>query len=177
MDQRHRQRSNLDHRNRNNPIMATNSDDKNLRNQKFASSSFKMQFKSLIFVIITSIILLCKCEFCYGQRYLPATPTQPCNQQLSDWPDDVTDIDGGDINFPMSSSNQEPCCACDEAKYEVIFEGLWSKFTHPKDFPSNVWLTHFSDIIGASHSSDFKMWEKQGYATEGLQVNHYHFIN
>lgn len=24
------------------------------------------------------------------------------------------------------------CCACDEAKYEVTFEGLWSKNTHPK---------------------------------------------
>lgn len=24
------------------------------------------------------------------------------------------------------------CCACDEAKYEVAFEGLWSRNTHPK---------------------------------------------
>lgn len=24
------------------------------------------------------------------------------------------------------------CCACDEAKYEVTFEGLWSRNTHPK---------------------------------------------
>ncbi|KAG5886702.1 hypothetical protein JTB14_015767 [Gonioctena quinquepunctata] len=29
------------------------------------------------------------------------------------------------------------CCTCDEAKYEVTFEGLWSRNTHPKDFPSN----------------------------------------
>ncbi|KAL3267421.1 hypothetical protein HHI36_011548 [Cryptolaemus montrouzieri] len=29
------------------------------------------------------------------------------------------------------------CCACDEAKYEVTFEGLWSRNTHPKDFPPN----------------------------------------
>lgn len=29
------------------------------------------------------------------------------------------------------------CCACDEAKYELTFEGLWSRHTHPKDFPSN----------------------------------------
>lgn len=27
---------------------------------------------------------------------------------------------------------QEECCACDEAKYEVAFEGLWSRNTHPK---------------------------------------------
>ncbi|GFY46787.1 spondin-1 [Trichonephila inaurata madagascariensis] len=29
----------------------------------------------------------------------------------------------------------EDCCACDEAKYELTFEGLWSRHTHPKDFP------------------------------------------
>lgn len=63
----------------------------------------------------------------------------------------------------------EECCACDEAKYEVIFEGLWSKYTHPTDFPANIWLTHFSDIIGSSHSADFRMWEYGGYASEGLR--------
>lgn len=26
----------------------------------------------------------------------------------------------------------DECCACDEAKYEVTFEGLWSRNTHPK---------------------------------------------
>lgn len=50
----------------------------------------------------------------------------------------------------------EKCCACDEAKYEVTFEGLWSRHTHPKDFPSNGWLTRFSDIIGASHTSEYR---------------------
>lgn len=34
------------------------------------------------------------------------------------------------------ADNQGPvlneCCACDEAKYEVTFEGLWSRNTHPK---------------------------------------------
>ena len=24
------------------------------------------------------------------------------------------------------------CCACGEAKYELAFEGLWSRYTHPK---------------------------------------------
>ena len=50
----------------------------------------------------------------------------------------------------------EPCCACEEAKYEVTFEGLWSEDTHPKNFPSSQWLLHFSDIIGASHSADYR---------------------
>ncbi|KAF8771040.1 spondin-1-like [Argiope bruennichi] len=63
----------------------------------------------------------------------------------------------------------EDCCACNEAKYELIFEGLWSRHTHPKDFPENEWLTSFSDIIGASHNVNFRMWEYGGYATEGVK--------
>ncbi|XP_076067387.1 spondin-1-like [Oratosquilla oratoria] len=61
------------------------------------------------------------------------------------------------------------CCACNEAKYEVTFEGLWSRQTHPKDFPTNEWLTHFSDIIGASHSADYRVWEYGGFASDGLR--------
>ncbi|XP_076311519.1 spondin-1-like [Tachypleus tridentatus] len=61
------------------------------------------------------------------------------------------------------------CCACNEAKYEVEFEGLWSRQTHPKDFPSNEWMTQFLDIIGASHTVNFRMWEYGGFATEGVR--------
>lgn len=31
----------------------------------------------------------------------------------------------------------EECCACDEAKYEMTFEGLWSRYTHPKGYPDS----------------------------------------
>lgn len=61
------------------------------------------------------------------------------------------------------------CCACDEAKYELVFEGLWSRYTHPDDFPDNYWLAYFSDIIGASHSNEFRMWSPDGYATDGVR--------
>jgi len=63
----------------------------------------------------------------------------------------------------------DPCCACEEAKYEVMFQGLWSKETHPKDFPTSEWLLHFSDVIGASHSSDYRVWEKGATASKGLE--------
>jgi hypothetical protein len=53
----------------------------------------------------------------------------------------------------------EPCCACDEAKYEVIFEGLWSRHTHPNKYPKDEWKTQFSDLIGASHSIDYDLWK------------------
>ncbi|KAL1505585.1 hypothetical protein ABEB36_005116 [Hypothenemus hampei] len=61
------------------------------------------------------------------------------------------------------------CCTCDEAKYEVTFEGLWSRNTHPKDFPSNGRITRFSDIIGASHTVNYSFWNYGDFASEGLQ--------
>ena len=64
----------------------------------------------------------------------------------------------------------EPCRACDEAKYEVIFEGLWSRHTHPKEFPSNEWETAFSFMIGASHSIDYDLWKYGELSSPALQV-------
>ncbi|XP_076544630.1 spondin-1 isoform X2 [Osmia lignaria lignaria] len=63
----------------------------------------------------------------------------------------------------------QECCACDEAKYEVTFEGLWSRNTHPKDFPSKGWLIRFSDVIGASHTVDYGFWKYSGMASTGLR--------
>ena len=65
--------------------------------------------------------------------------------------------------------NEQCHCPCDEAKYELIFEGLWSKHTHPDNFPESFWLAHFSDIIGASHSSDYRMWSPNSNASEGVK--------
>lgn len=41
---------------------------------------------------------------------------------------------------------------------QFIFEGIWSNETHPRDYPFAVWLTHFSDVIGASHDTNFSFW-------------------
>ncbi|XP_018495861.1 spondin-1-like [Galendromus occidentalis] len=88
-------------------------------------------------------------------------------------------MDDGDLTRELCPEEQDnedeqpplldECCACDEAKYEMTFEGLWSRYTHPKGYPDNEWLTHFSDIIGASHAADFKMWEYEGFASEGVK--------
>ncbi|XP_050426277.1 spondin-1-like [Adelges cooleyi] len=61
------------------------------------------------------------------------------------------------------------CCACDEAVYEMKFEGLWSAKTHSKDFPTALWLTHFSDIIGASHDKNFSLFTEGQWATDGVR--------
>ncbi|XP_053961979.1 spondin-1 isoform X2 [Anastrepha ludens] len=63
----------------------------------------------------------------------------------------------------------DPCCACDEAKYELTFEGKWSRHTHPKDFPANSWRTRFSDIIGASHTIDYRFWTYGELGSQGLR--------
>ncbi|CAH2092340.1 unnamed protein product [Euphydryas editha] len=62
------------------------------------------------------------------------------------------------------------CCACDDAKYRMVFEGLWSPQTHPKDFPVQaLWLTHFSDVIGATHRKNFSFWGEGEIATDGFR--------
>lgn len=72
-------------------------------------------------------------------------------------------------DFDSQPRIEEPCCACDEAKYELTFEGKWSRHTHPKDFPANSWQTGFSDIIGASHTIEYRFWKYGEYATAGLR--------
>jgi hypothetical protein len=52
---------------------------------------------------------------------------------------------------------------------QLIFEGLWSNQTHPKDFPFSLWLTHFSDIIGASHERNYSFWGEGQLASDGLR--------
>lgn len=53
--------------------------------------------------------------------------------------------------------------------FQFIFEGIWSNETHPKDFPFAVWLTHFSDIIGASHETNFSFWGENHIATDAFK--------
>lgn len=64
---------------------------------------------------------------------------------------------------------KKECCACDEAKYSFVFEGIWSNETHPKDYPFAIWLTHFSDVVGASHESNFSFWGENHIATDGFR--------
>lgn len=70
---------------------------------------------------------------------------------------------------PEEKEKKYECCACDEAKYNFVFEGIWSNETHPKDFPFAVWLTHFSDVVGASHDTEFSFWGENHIATDGFR--------
>lgn len=99
---------------------------------------------------------------------------------------------------PERENADDQCCACDEAKYNVrlsyfhcfqssshfnnhlmlmifhfffqfVFEGIWSNETHPRDYPFAIWLTHFSDVIGASHDANFSFWGENHIATDGFR--------
>ncbi|XP_033741348.1 spondin-1-like isoform X2 [Pecten maximus] len=66
----------------------------------------------------------------------------------------------------------ESCCACGGATYNLHFKGLWSRQTHPKGFPEEedeLVLMHWSRLVGASHSSDYTIWEYGQPATEGVK--------
>lgn len=63
----------------------------------------------------------------------------------------------------------DECNVCEEAKYKVTFQGLWSQNTHPREFPSDKWLTNFSMVIGASHSTEYALWEHGSRASDGLK--------
>lgn len=53
--------------------------------------------------------------------------------------------------------------------FQLTMEGIWSNRTHPKDFPFSAWLTHFSDVIGASHEPNFSFWGRDHVATDGFR--------
>ncbi|ESN96692.1 hypothetical protein HELRODRAFT_147427, partial [Helobdella robusta] len=61
------------------------------------------------------------------------------------------------------------CCACGSAKYEMTFEAVWSRKTHPKDFPIADALTHWSNIVGASHTRNFSIWRYGEVASMGVK--------
>ncbi|RZC32934.1 spondin-1-like, partial [Asbolus verrucosus] len=64
----------------------------------------------------------------------------------------------------------ETCSACNEAKYEVAFQGLWSRNTHPKGFPEDPWKTKLGDVIGASHKYSKSFWQQATLASPGLKL-------
>ncbi|XP_067123536.1 spondin-1-like isoform X2 [Centruroides vittatus] len=74
----------------------------------------------------------------------------------------------GELDNNVQPEILEECCACEEAMYELVFECLWSEHTHPKDFPADRFRTNFSTIMGATHSADFRIWDYNQKASQGI---------
>ncbi|MEM9293875.1 MAG: spondin domain-containing protein [Acidobacteriota bacterium] len=55
--------------------------------------------------------------------------------------------------------------ATSSAQYTVRFDALWSRSTHPADFPPGP---HFSPLVGATHQEGIRFWEVGTRATHGI---------
>ncbi|XP_055889630.1 spondin-1 isoform X4 [Biomphalaria glabrata] len=66
---------------------------------------------------------------------------------------------------------QDECCACGHAMYTVEFKGLWSRNTHPKGFIEDKYSyqLHWSNIVGATHGTDYRIWEYGQYASRAVK--------
>ncbi|XP_076466867.1 spondin-1-like isoform X2 [Babylonia areolata] len=66
---------------------------------------------------------------------------------------------------------EDECCACGHAMYSVTFQGLWSRHTHPKQFPdANFgYLLHWSNVVGSTHSTDYRIWQYDHYASRAVK--------
>ncbi|OHX67585.1 spondin domain-containing protein [Flammeovirga pacifica] len=53
------------------------------------------------------------------------------------------------------------------ATYRITFQGTWSTSSHPTDYPSN---SHFSGVIGMTHSIDTSIVTTGDIASEGIKV-------
>ncbi|XP_049868356.1 spondin-2-like [Pectinophora gossypiella] len=73
-------------------------------------------------------------------------------------------------NEDMKPPENNDCRVCEEARYELKFEGSWSYNTHPLMYPKTDKEVKFSDIVGASHGKNFILYRDNADASEGLQM-------
>ncbi|CAH0714705.1 unnamed protein product, partial [Brenthis ino] len=70
----------------------------------------------------------------------------------------------------MQPTENNNCITCEDARYLLTFDGIWSFNTHPYMFPSSRELARFSDVVGASHNNNFKLYRFNSDASEGLKM-------
>uniref|UniRef100_A0A8C8YJF8 Spondin-2 n=1 Tax=Prolemur simus TaxID=1328070 RepID=A0A8C8YJF8_PROSS len=75
----------------------------------------------------------------------------------------------------LSSTTGQPfggesvCTARPLAKYSITFTGKWSQTAFPKQYPLFRPPAQWSSLLGAAHSSDYSMWRKNEYVSNGLR--------
>ncbi|XP_050668698.1 spondin-1-like [Leptidea sinapis] len=70
----------------------------------------------------------------------------------------------------MQPAVNDDCRVCEDARYMVMFDGIWSYNTHPYMFPESRSLARFSDVVGASHSNRYSVYQFNSDASAGLQM-------
>ncbi|MCI4379736.1 hypothetical protein PGIGA_G00231670 [Pangasianodon gigas] len=61
------------------------------------------------------------------------------------------------------------CTAPSTAKYRLTFTGKWSQTAFPKQYPVYRPPAQWSPLIGVTHSSDYHIWQKNEYASNGVR--------
>lgn len=70
------------------------------------------------------------------------------------------------IGIGSCKTDRNPIGAAAQAHYRLSFTATWRQSTHPLNFPPNP---HFSDLIGATHSSEIKFWELGAAPSPGIE--------
>ncbi|XP_026761529.3 spondin-2-like isoform X2 [Galleria mellonella] len=87
--------------------------------------------------------------------------------------DDLIVMMEKDNHPPLDSPPHPPsptCNLCSEARYEVVFQGQWSRLKHPYHYPSKPDENGYSHMVGASHSYNYIMWKQGLKASDGLKL-------
>ncbi|KAM5271282.1 spondin-2 [Ctenodactylus gundi] len=61
------------------------------------------------------------------------------------------------------------CTARTPARYRLTFAGKWSQAAFPKQYPLFRPPAQWSALLGAAHSSDYSLWRKDEYVSNGLR--------
>ncbi|XP_012519113.1 PREDICTED: spondin-2 [Propithecus coquereli] len=69
----------------------------------------------------------------------------------------------------QSFGGESVCMARPLAKYSITFTGKWSQTAFPKQYPLFRPPAQWSSLLGAAHSSDYSMWRKNEYVSNGLR--------
>ncbi|CAB3222600.1 unnamed protein product [Arctia plantaginis] len=70
----------------------------------------------------------------------------------------------------MQPTENDNCQVCEDARYQLTIEGMWSPNTHQFTYPVTQELARFSDIVGASHNKDFALYTYNSEAGDGLKM-------
>nr|XP_014331826.1 PREDICTED: spondin-2 [Bos mutus] len=74
---------------------------------------------------------------------------------------------GGVAGQPLGA---EPMCTAQPlARYSITFTGKWSQASFPKQYPLFRPPAQWSSLLGAAHSSDYSLWRKDQYVSNGLR--------
>uniref|UniRef100_A0A2K6PZ52 Spondin 2 n=1 Tax=Rhinopithecus roxellana TaxID=61622 RepID=A0A2K6PZ52_RHIRO len=69
----------------------------------------------------------------------------------------------------LPRGGESVCSARAPAKYSITFTGKWSQTAFPKQYPMFRPPAQWSSLLGAAHSSDYSMWRKNQYVSNGLR--------